>query len=40
VNLALSELVSKEEQKTILALEGRIKWEGELGEMRQSRFGR
>jgi Arc/MetJ family transcription regulator len=39
VNLALAELVRKEDQKSILALEGRIKWDGELGEMRQSRFG-
>ncbi len=40
VNLALAELVRKEDQKSILGLEGRIQWEGELGEMRQSRFGR
>lgn len=40
VDLALRELVRKENQKTILSLEGTIRWEGNLDEMRQSRFPR
>ena len=40
VDLALRELVRKENQKSILALEGTIRWEGNLDEVRQSRFPR
>lgn len=39
VNLALKELIAKRRQKKILKLEGKIKWEGNLDEMRRSRFG-
>lgn len=40
VDLALRELVRKESQKTMLSLEGAIRWEGNLDEVRQSRFKR
>jgi Arc/MetJ family transcription regulator len=39
VNLALRELVMKRKRKRILKLEGRIRWEGSLDEMRRSRLG-
>jgi len=38
VHRALEELVRREEQKQILSLEGRIRWEGDLDQMRRSRF--
>lgn len=40
VDLALRELVRKENQKTILSLEGTIRWEGDLDEIRKNRFSR
>ncbi|MCB1124840.1 MAG: type II toxin-antitoxin system VapB family antitoxin [Verrucomicrobiae bacterium] len=40
VDLALRELVRKENQKSILALEGTMQWEGDLDEIRKSRFER
>lgn len=39
VSLALKELVAKRRRKKILKLEGKIKWEGNLDEMRRGRFG-
>ncbi len=38
VNFALSELIRREKAKGILALEGKVKWQGNLREMRKSRF--
>lgn len=38
VNHALSELVRRKNQKHILNLKGKIKWEGDLNEMREERF--
>ena len=38
VNLALEELVARRKRKEILNLEGKIKWEGDLDEMRRRRF--
>ncbi|MDA0346855.1 MAG: type II toxin-antitoxin system VapB family antitoxin [Verrucomicrobia bacterium] len=38
VDLALRELVRKENQKSILALEGAFTWEGDLDEIRKGRF--
>lgn len=40
VDLALRELVRKENQKSILALEGKFSWEGNLDELRKGRFAR
>jgi len=40
VDLALRELVRKEDQKSILSLEGRFRWEGDLNENRKNRFER
>ena len=40
VDLALRELVRKEDQKGILELEGRFVWEGDLDELRKGRFSR
>ena len=37
VNYALEELVRKRKRKKLLDLEGRVKWDGKLGEMRKSR---
>lgn len=37
VNYALKELVRKVKRKNLLLLEGKVKWEGNLGEMRKSR---
>ena len=37
VNYALEELVKKLRRKKILELEGKVKWEGNLNEMRSSR---
>ncbi|MDZ7696983.1 MAG: type II toxin-antitoxin system VapB family antitoxin [Deltaproteobacteria bacterium] len=38
VNLALKELVNRERRKALLALEGKLHWEGNLDEMRKNRF--
>ena len=40
VDLALRELVRKEDQKSILSLEGAIRWEGRLDHVRKGRFDR
>ncbi|MCG8525138.1 MAG: type II toxin-antitoxin system VapB family antitoxin [Opitutales bacterium] len=40
VDLALRELVRKEDQKSILALEGKVSWEGDLNKIRKNRFER
>jgi Arc/MetJ family transcription regulator len=40
VDLALKELVRKEDQKSILSLEGTIRWEGSLDHLREGRFDR
>ena len=37
VNYALEELVKKHRRKKILALEGKVKWKGNLNDMRMSR---
>ncbi|MEE9614795.1 MAG: type II toxin-antitoxin system VapB family antitoxin [Thermodesulfobacteriota bacterium] len=37
VNYALKELVSKIKRRKLLEVEGKVKWTGELGEMRKSR---
>ncbi len=37
VNYALDELVRRMKRKGLLELEGRVKWEGSLSEMRKSR---
>ncbi|HLF87214.1 MAG TPA: type II toxin-antitoxin system VapB family antitoxin [Nitrospiria bacterium] len=37
VALALEELVAKKSRKKILELEGKIKWTGDINEMRKSR---
>ncbi len=39
VNLALRKLVEQKEIEKILALKGKIKWEGNLEEMRKGRVG-
>ena len=38
VNLALKDLVDRKKRKAILALEGKLHWEGNLKEMRENRF--
>ena len=40
VDLALRELVRKEDQKSILTLEGKFRWNGDLDEIRKGRFDR
>jgi len=40
VDLALREVVRKENQKSLLALEGAFNWEGDLDEIRKGRFER
>ena len=40
VDLALRELIRKEDQKSILALEGKFSWDGNLDELRKGRFDR
>jgi len=40
VDYALRELVRRKEQKSILELKGKVSWEGDLNEMRKSRFQR
>ncbi len=38
VNCALRELVQRKERKEILRLKGKLHWEGDLEEIRKSRF--
>lgn len=38
VHLALNELVNKAKRRTLLELRGKVKWEGDLAEMRRSRW--
>lgn len=38
VHLALNELISQAKRRTLLELRGKVKWEGDLGEMRRSRW--
>ena len=38
VNLALRELIQRKERKEILRLKGKLHWEGDLEELRRSRF--
>ncbi len=40
VDLALRELIRKENQKSILSLEGTVRWDSILDEVRRSRFRR
>lgn len=35
---ALRELVRRKEQKSILKLKGKVRWEGDLDELRANRF--
>jgi Arc/MetJ family transcription regulator len=38
VHFALNELIRRERAKGILSLEGKVKWEGDLREMRKGRI--
>jgi Arc/MetJ family transcription regulator len=38
VNFALRELIQRKERKEILRLKGKLHWEGDLEELRRSRF--
>jgi Arc/MetJ family transcription regulator len=38
VNYALKELVDRKKRKAILALKGKLHWEGNLNEMRENHF--
>jgi hypothetical protein len=38
IDFALRESIRREKAKGILALEGKIQWEGDLREMRKGRF--
>jgi len=38
VNFALRELLTRKKRKAILALDGKLHWEGNLAEMREDRF--
>jgi Arc/MetJ family transcription regulator len=38
VDFALRELIKRKERKRILELKGKLHWEGDLEEMRSSRF--
>lgn len=38
IDYALRELVRRKEQKSILKLKGKIRWEGDLKELRKNRF--
>ncbi len=38
VDFALRELINRKDRKKILDLKGRLHWEGNLDEMRRSRF--
>ncbi|MCL5772880.1 MAG: type II toxin-antitoxin system VapB family antitoxin [Firmicutes bacterium] len=37
VNFALREMIARKKRKKILELEGKIKWEGDLDQMRRGR---
>ena len=39
INFALQELINRKERKGILKLAGKLHWEGDLGTMREGRFG-
>ena len=39
INYALRELVRRRQRKGILNLTGKLRWEGDLDEMREGRFG-
>lgn len=38
VRFALEEIVRRKERKKILGLQGKVRWEGNLDEMRRNRF--
>ncbi len=38
VNFALQELIRRKERKEILRFKGKLRWDGDLEEMRRSRF--
>jgi Arc/MetJ family transcription regulator len=38
VDFALKELINRKERKRILGLKGKLRWEGNLDEMRRSRI--
>lgn len=38
VNFALGELIRREKAKGILELEGKVRWQGSLKDMRRARF--
>ncbi len=38
VDFALKELINRKERKRILSLKGKLRWEGNLDEMRRSRI--
>ena len=38
IDFALREIIRREKAKGILALEGKVNWEGDLQEMRKGRF--
>ena len=38
IDIALRELVQRKERKEILTLKGKLRWEGNLDEMRNTRF--
>jgi Arc/MetJ family transcription regulator len=38
IHFALSELIRREKAKGILDLEGKVRWEGDLREIRKTRF--
>lgn len=38
IHFALSELIRREKAKELLKLEGEIRWEGNLKQMRKARF--
>ena len=38
VDFALKELIKRKERKEILSLKGKLRWEGDLEEIRSSRF--
>ena len=38
INFAIKEVIRREKVKGILALEGKVMWEGDLREMRKGRF--
>lgn len=40
VDFALRELIRKEDQKSILSLEGTVRWDGNLDNIRKSRLRR